>query len=669
MALQPPSSPPPESYRHTPWSDALLLQGTPLVLVRLDRAGRLVSLSPGWEALSGFTVAESLGRDYLAFLHSDDHDACRRIAEQLLGGTRELGTGVVRLLRRDRESRHLEVRLFALPDAAGDGPGLGGTVLDVSRPLAGAPSRLRTGAVSAHDVAVQLYGSDAARQAATRALSLVERAAFGVFRCTPEGVLIDVNPSLADMLGHDSPAALVGRNLFCDIGVNEAIGPRLLADVLRDDVREWYDLECTQLNGQLLLMRLGITVERGENGELEALLGVAENVTERMKREEIVRRGERMAALGRTLAGVAHEINNPLAAISGFAQILLKREQSADDQHALDTILHEARRAARVVKDLLTVARREEAGGRTRVDVNAVIHYIVGTQRYAMSTRGIHEELDLAAENPHVLADPAQIEQVVLNLVVNARQALEAELEARLQRGDTAPRRHPPLLRVTTRLSEGSMMLEVLDNGPGISAYDLSHIWDPFWTTREEGEGAGLGLSVVHGIVASHGGKIVVSSTAHVETRFTITLPHAVSPASLQRRGARHVGGSVVPASRPLDVLVIDDEAVIRGLLTRFLSSRGHAVLAAADGEHALRLAENASFDVVISDLRMPGIDGRELIRRLREIPSFSGTRYILSTGDAAAANSMLPHDSGGEIVIVNKPYDVDTLVDLVESG
>jgi nitrogen-specific signal transduction histidine kinase len=392
--------------------------------------------------------------------------------------------------------------------------------------------------------------------------------------------------------------------------------------------------------------------------------GIAENITERERREEIVRRGERMASLGRTLAGVAHEINNPLAAISGFAQILLKRERSADDRHALDTILHEARRAARIVKDLLTIARREEGTERVRLDANAVVSYIVDTQRYAMETRGIRAAVHLAAEPAWVLADAAQLEQVVLNLVVNARQALESGLERRHEDDGWIP-----ALRVSTRVDGQQVVLEVADTGPGIPVRDLPRIWEPFWTTREEGEGPGLGLSVVHSIVVSLGGTIDVASAPGAATRFTVTLPFAAAPepASAGDTPAAAGGRTPPPATRPLDILVVDDEEVIRELLSRFFARRGHAVLVAMNGEHALRLAEQGSFDVVISDLHMPGMDGRALIRRLRLLPSTARTRFILSTGDATASPTRPGDHDTADFHVVNKPYDVDALVDLVE--
>jgi len=635
-----------ESPRHPSWGDAALVSDLPLVLMRIDREGRIASLSPSWERQSGFTVAESLGRPYLSFVDAGDHAACRAAEAYLYAGNPGPGSGRLKMYRKDGTVRVTEVRFFAMYDASGVPVGVGGVIVDVTG--------LR------HDPREQV---DALRMSAGRTRLLIERATFGVFGCTPSGELIDANPSMAAMLGYADATALLGANAFdtlCPVG---EVRTRCMSS-LGEGAREvTYDQQCRCADGQSVKLRLTMSAERDAGGRIRFLQGLAENITERERREEIVRRGERMASLGRTLAGVAHEINNPLAAITGYTQILLKKEQTADDRHALETVLSEARRAARIVKDLLTIARREEGASRVRVDLHAIVRYILDTQHYAMETRGIEVNVQLADGAPHVMADPAQLEQVVLNLVVNARQALES-------RQDHRPTSEPwrPRLEVATHVMDGTITLSVSDNGPGIPASDLSHIWDPFWSTREEGEGTGLGLSVVHSIVVSHGGTIEVASVPSIRTRFVITLPLAadVTPPDIRPGGARP---DRRVAARPLDLLVVDDEAVIRELLSRFFATRGHAVMTAQDGAHALRLAEQSTFDVVISDLRMPGMNGLELIRQLRPLPSCANTRFMISTGDATALPLRRDDASMAGVVVVNKPYDVDALCDLVEAG
>jgi CheY-like chemotaxis protein len=196
-------------------------------------------------------------------------------------------------------------------------------------------------------------------------------------------------------------------------------------------------------------------------------------------------------------------------------------------------------------------------------------------------------------------------------------------------------------------------------------------IWDPFWTTKEEGEGTGLGLSVVHGIVTEHGGSIDVETHVGAGTTFCVSLPSFNRDSSDGRLAVETVplGPPSQHADRPLDILVIDDEEVIVGLLVRYFSSRGHAVVPAHEGRQALRVAQHSSFDVVICDLRMPGMDGAEVIRRLKEIPTCSRARFVLSTGDTATPVVRQRIEELNLAAVVEKPYEVEALRRIVEDG
>lgn len=637
-----PSAPSPEPL--PPHAGATLLEGLPFAIVRVDAEGTVLAVSDGWTALWGDASPVAVGTRFEEYLDPADHESWRSLTREVLAGHPQRGTVVLRLQSDGAEVRPVDVRCMSYVAADGASRGLG-ILLGAAQKPEETPTSARR--------ALRLPDD------ATRAL--VDRAAFGIFRCTPDGRVVDANPALATMLGFASAEELLGHNLFDVLRSDAGERARCVEELARGVPEVLCDVRGPRANGTGVHVRLAVTAEF-DGTTLRFLQGVAENITERARREEIVRRGERMASLTRTLAGVAHEINNPLAAITGFAQILLKREQPDDDRRAHETILQEARRAARIIKDLLTIARREEGSERVRVDVNAIVRYLVDTQRYAMDTRGIAIDLQLASDAPRVLADPAQLEQVILNLLVNARQALEARIESRHADADATAWR--PTLHISTARMQGRLVLTMTDNGPGIAARDIPHIWDPFWTTREEGEGSGLGLSVVHGIVEAHGGTIEAASEPGIATTFTVALPGVAPSAAAPARAPRDTRRDATV--RPLDILVVDDELVIRELLSRYFTSRGHAVVVAASAEQALPLAEHGSFDAIITDLRMPGMDGRTLIRHLRQLPSCSNTRFVISTGDATA---IPPFSETGEpaVDIVAKPYDVDALVSIVE--
>ena len=502
------------------------------------------------------------------------------------------------------------------------------------------------------------------RRSEERLRTLVQHAAYGIYRCGLDSRFIDANPAIVQMLGYDRLEALQALDVLNEVFVEPAERARWCEDLALGRVRDWYDFTWRRRDETTVRVRVSPRLVRDDQGHMLYCDAIAENVTERLHREEMVRRGERMAALGRTLAGVAHEINNPLAAIAGFAQLLLKGPLGEEERHALSTMLHEAQRAARIVKDLLAVARRQESHEPQAMDVNAIVNYIVDTQRYALDTHGIRNVAEFASEPAIVRGDAAQLEQVFLNLVVNARQALEQMID----RGEAARElRIVPTIRVRTGVQPDVVTIEVSDNGPGIAAADLPRIFDPFFTTKDEGKGSGLGLAVVHGIVTQHGGAIDVTSTLGNGSHFRVTLPRDLSTWQVDQATPGTVAVPAEPEPTPLDILVVDDESAIRALLERAFTSRGHAVMHAADGAQALHLAAQMSFDVVICDLRMPGIGGQEVVRLMRELPTCSNARFILSTGDSTTTDELRADENLAVVAVVSKPYDLDGLRRLVE--
>jgi CheY-like chemotaxis protein len=257
------------------------------------------------------------------------------------------------------------------------------------------------------------------------------------------------------------------------------------------------------------------------------------------------------------------------------------------------------------------------------------------------------------------------MEQVVLNLLVNAEHSLSDALEAhRGADGDASPR---GTIGISTEVVQNTVVLEVSDTGCGIAPNDLTRIWDPFWTTKAEGQGTGLGLSVVHGIVSSHGGTIDVTSEVGAGSTFTLRFPRSLNDTSKVTPVRGSVAVSGVQASKPLDVLVIDDESSITTFLSQYLGSRGHAVLTAQSGPQALSIARTGDFDVVVCDLRMPGMDGIETMRALRGLPNGDRPRYILSTG-ATMGSAVLDAAEALKVdAVVPKPYDIEQLRRAVE--
>ena len=484
---------------------------------------------------------------------------------------------------------------------------------------------------------------DELRESAERCRALICRAAFGIYRATQDGRFIDANPALVRMLGYDDVAEVLRLDLGRDVFHSAADRELLVRRALEGETDTWSEARWRRKDGAVITVRLSVRVARDRRGGLAYLETVAEDITERLRREEVMRRSEHMASLGGLLAGVAHELNNPLASISGFAQILLRQAEPGqltpeEARGAIETIDREARRAAKIVKDLLTFARRESSRERAPVDLGAIADYILSSQRYAIETRGIRRVRDLAEDLPPVLGDATQLEQVVLNLVVNAREALEQQMDRRsLPGAHQGPPRAPdadrrPELRVRTAHEGAHVVLEVADNGPGIAPADRARIWDPFWTTRGDRGGTGLGLSVVHSIVTEHGGTIHVESTPFEGTRFIVRLPAATGLAT--PTGGAAVGGLRAnghAAARPLDVLVLGVRAESLGAS---LAARGHATVTVPTLDEAIPLAEEGLFDVLVCEDAAASAD---VARRLEAVPACAAMRLVVFAGDEGA--------------------------------
>lgn len=494
-------------------------------------------------------------------------------------------------------------------------------------------------------------GSDALTRALEeseeRFRRLVRRVGVGVFRASSEGRFIEGNPALARMLGYAHEAELYDLTVARDVFVDPSECDRLHARLARGPV-DRVSTRWKRSDGTCLTVRLSLRVVGGDDGAVY-VDGIVEDLTERLHQQEALRRTERMACLGATLAGVAHELNNPLAAILGFTQLLLKKATDEESRLALETIDHEAARAGRIVRDLLTLARKPDAERRGRVNLNDVVGYIVGTRRYALETHGIACTSTLDPMLRAVVGDRAQLEQVVLNLLNNAEQAIRSSGE------------HAGRVSIRTRAEGAAVVLEIEDDGPGIPDETRDRIWEPFWTTKGLGAGTGLGLTVVRDIVASHGGEISVAPSTEVGeragARFVVRLP-----ALCDRNGS--AADPRETATRALDVLVVDADLQSAGFLTAFLSSRGHAALAAQSVEYALRLAEHLTFDAVICDSSLAA--GKAVLGALRSAAGCADARLIVAAGDAAST-ARLPFPLPPATELVMRPYDLEELRILLE--
>lgn len=354
---------------------------------------------------------------------------------------------------------------------------------------------------------------------------------------------------------------------------------------------------------------------------------------------------ERLSAVGELAAGVAHEINNPLTTILGEVQLLLLGAPEGEAREQLGIISDEAVRAARIVQSLLLFAGRRPPQ-RTLLAVSEPLQRVLDLKGHQLRSDNVRVEVDCAPA-PSIWADESQLHQVFLNLVQNAHQAMK----------DAHGR---GTLAVRVRPLPAGVRVEILDDGPGIAPEHLPRVFDPFFTTKRPGTGTGLGLSVSHRIVAEHGGRLWAENRPEGGAAFIVELPQGAPDAEVAAPSA--------PPPRALRILVAEDEAGVAGVLSGLLRRLGHQAEVAKDGREALARVEAGTFDLLIVDLRMPGMSGRELWQTLRERGSPLARRMAFMSANARAPELReLVREAGA--MTLPKPFTFDDVSALLRQA
>jgi two-component system, NtrC family, sensor kinase len=495
------------------------------------------------------------------------------------------------------------------------------------------------------------------RQAEWRFRTLFRAAPDAVFTVLQSGRIREANDAVRDVTGVD-PLQVVGRAVV-DL-VSESDRERL-----RVALQSTFDGSPTRIEvsfqhespgrGSPTRRVVALAMSRLPEADPPSVLLVGRDMTSEREMRVRLMESDRLAAVGELVAGVAHEVNNPLSSISAFAQLLLRDGGlTAAQRDSIEVIKSETLRASQVVKDLLAFARRSEPQ-REPLDLNGVVQRTLRLRGYQLTSNKINIETDLTTELPAVVGDARQLQQVCLNLVTNAIQAMAA-----LGAGGT--------LFVSTRRDGPHVVLEMRDTGPGIPEAAKAHIFEPFFTTKGEGEGTGLGLSVSYGIVTAHGGKIEVPHTSNAGTTFRVTLPAA--PEQTADEQGRDSGGlSLRSPLSGIRLLFIDDEATLRSGVQAFGELRGFTVVTACDGIEGLDMVRKEAVDAIVCDLRMPGMDGPAFHERLRRERPGLAARTVFITGDVVTTNRSSPIRQP----ILTKPFAFEkleeTLVSLMRGG
>lgn len=507
------------------------------------------------------------------------------------------------------------------------------------------------------DVTDRKRSEEALRESELRNHLLVEESPVGII-ISEEGRLAFINPSCLQMLGYESPDQVLG------LPITDLVAPEDRGFVEKLQENRWagrrlplsFELKALKQSGE----ELDLAVWPREIDRLGApttLVFVADRTEEKSLKAQLTH-SQKMEALGTLAGGIAHDFNNLLTVILGYSDLIMSEKDKQDsDYQDLEKVVHAARSAGDMIQQILAFSRKTETKMRP-TNLNRQVE-----QLQKMLSRLIHKTIDvdlsLARGLPMVNADPSQIDQVLMNLAVNARDAMPAGGRLTIETGTTLL--DDDYCRSHIEAHEGRhVVLVVSDTGVGIDKTSLDRVFEPFYTTKSPGEGTGLGLATVYGIVKGHGGHIVCESEPGLGTTFRIYFPVYTAEAESDAGDSQEYSPSGFGT-----ILLVDDEEFVRSLAQRILEKSGYRVLTADNGRQAVDIyrQKHAQISLVVLDLIMPVMDGKQCLEEMLEIDP--GAKVLMASGHSPdeVTRGVLERGAKG---FVGKPYDAQAMLQVI---
>ncbi len=587
------------------------------VIFNLDPQGNITYMNRAAESIFGYRLEEIVGTSFAKYTHPDD-----------LGGLMESRGETLSSVLRPYEFRMIDKKGFihyvhtSSQPIERDGQNVG-----------------MTGILT--DITERRRAEEALRNSEEKFRSLFQTSRDFLCITDREGIIVDTNFVTLGFLGY-SYEELSGTHIH-DLYANPEDRQRLITKILKSGYVTNYEMKLQKKGGEIIDVLMTVNARKDNNDKPVGFFSIAKDITEKRKMELQLLQTEKLSAVGTMISGVAHEFNNPLTAIIGNAELLMKRDLPEDIKNKLNVILKESIRSSKIVGGLLAFAR-EHKPERNMVYINDIITETMKLKEYDMKVNNTDVKLSLADVLPKTFADPFQLQQVFINFVNNAQDALADH------KGGA--------LAIRTYRNDDAIIVEFEDNGPGIADKFIKKIFDPFFTTKETGKGTGLGLSMAYGIVKEHNGTILVESKPGKGVKFVVMLPITESPDLIVEE--IKTAEKLSPSGKT--ALVVDDEKSIRDFVSEALSNKGVFVEAVSNGEEAIKLIETRKFDVVISDIKMPGISGKDLYLYVQKHHPEIAETIIFMTGDVLSKDTQLFLQVTGNRFI-EKPFDVDDLV------
>lgn len=456
--------------------------------------------------------------------------------------------------------------------------------------------------------------------------------------------IVRANRALGELLGR-SPEDLVGQKCWELLHPDAKGAACPFEKALRQG--QWVMHEITLPDGRVWLVRAYPSLN---DGVLRRVIHTVRDVTRERQAQKLLEQTQRLATLGQMAAGVAHEINNPLNAIVGMAELLLDSLPDEANRSLVQTIREQALRIGRITRSLLTFARPRPQE-LVPIDLNRLVQEVIALVAYRLRSDNISVQLQLREPLPLIMGDPSQLQQVLLNLINNAYDAMSGQNGGRLT--------------IQTDTDGMAVILIVDDTGPGIPDEHLPHLFDPFFTTKPVGKGTGLGLAIAYGIITGHGGRIRAENRPE-GARFIVELPIAPRDV-LETTAPKSPIQSDHKQSAPpsLHILVVDDELPLATTLQTILTRDGHQVTIASDGEAAINSLARQDYDLILCDLKMPKVNGEQVYKWLQANKPHLRENIVFMTGDFL--HPAIQRALGeGNVPILHKPFRVDELRALI---
>ena len=593
--------------------------------------GELLDANPALVRMLGYESKQDLQSMNLRDLYLDPEQRDSLVREVLEKGAVEDRAIILR--RKDGRAIHCLISCAATRDTAGHVLRIQGTIVDVSE---------------RRQMEVHLHKE----QEFVRSLVASFPDVIAVLDLA--GVYTFMSPLVQDVLGRPATDFL-GKSLGESVHQDDTAKLRSTFQkvALGQGTDSQFEYRTKHSNGTWRVLRASASPLYDAGGKISGVVASARDVTESKRTEQQASQKEKLAAMGEMMAGVAHELNNPLTAILGISDLVRERAVDESMRHQIDTVLKQARRAAIIVQNLL-VFSRPSILKQTKVQIDLIVKQALDAQRPSLQQKKINVEFHAAPGLPPIEGDPKLLVQGFSNLISNAEQAI----------GVT---RDSGSLRISAALKDGKIALDFSDDGPGIAPENIGKIFDPFFTTRRPSGGTGLGLTISQAIVKEHGGKIEVESTPGAGATFRVLLPVAVEeprPAAIGARGfVPSPSGSA--ELRGHSVFVVDDEESIREIVQEGLAARGMIVEGAASSEEALSQLTTHQYEFVLCDFNLPGLNGEQLFDRIRSHAQGAGPRFVFMTGALFDPAQIAKFEKRGASV-VQKPFHVAALATLL---